>query len=213
MSGVEAEVCELSVPFWSRDPLLFFPIYGLITNERFSALKRSAAPLTHFKVKREVKRQGSRLRLVQPKITPALKSVKAAQRLWLFSFITLSQFYPFLTFYFEQQMNLGAPQRTQPRHVSLHCLIRRSKTKAGDNGRSPQKAPNNHNSDSFHIYRCGETPPPTTAPMNRKSCSLWRTNSSSVNWGKSYCFCSLVDTSAAKNDHSHVRREHSCECA
>lgn len=55
-------------------------------------------------------------------------------------------------------MNLGAPRPTQPCRVSRHCLIARRKTKAGDNGRSAEKAPNNPNNDSFRIYRCGETP-------------------------------------------------------
>lgn len=55
-------------------------------------------------------------------------------------------------------MNLGVARLTRPCHVSLYCLILRRKTKAGDNGRSPKKAPNNHNSDSIRIYCCRETP-------------------------------------------------------
>lgn len=55
-------------------------------------------------------------------------------------------------------MNLGAPRLTRPCLISLHCLILRRKTKAGDNGRSAEKAPNNPNNDSFRIYRCRETP-------------------------------------------------------
>lgn len=101
-------------------------------------------------------------------------------------------------------MNLGAPRLTQPCHVSLHCLRLRRKTKAGDNGRSPEKAPNDHNNDSFRIYRCRETPYRSANEQeellpvkNKQLLSLMRQ--------EPLFLPPLVDSAAAKNDHLNVR--------
>ena len=61
-------------------------------------------------------------------------------------------------FHFEALMNCAvARQKTLRGHTSLHCLIQSNITLAADNGGSPQRAWNNHNNDSSHIYSCKET--------------------------------------------------------